>query len=225
MTLDQFFWIVSRVAGLASYAALAVALVTGIALRTAVLDWLGSNRALRSLHEYTTVLWTPLAVLNLAALLLDKTSRIGFVDLVLPFHSVYGSLAIGLGALSVDVLVVVTVTAYLKAAHESEPLEMGAPPFVRRVCADLPACGAERHRFQRPIGVSDQLVGSGRLGRARADARCVGPAARIDQVRTESPSHLQGGGLGERSIRPILNAALRAGVGEQTNRSIERRSA
>src|SRR4029077_6358421 len=51
MTLDQFFWVLSRVAGLGSYAALAVAVVTGIALRTAVLDWLGSNRALRSLHE------------------------------------------------------------------------------------------------------------------------------------------------------------------------------
>jgi methionine sulfoxide reductase heme-binding subunit len=114
MTIDQFFWVVSRVAGLASYAALAVALVTGIALRTAVLDWLGSNRALRSLHEYTTILWIPLAAVHLAALLLDKTSRIGWVDLVVPFHSTYGSLAIGLGALSVDVLVVVTVTALLK---------------------------------------------------------------------------------------------------------------
>jgi sulfoxide reductase heme-binding subunit YedZ len=114
MTIDQLFWIVSRVAGLASYAALAVAMVTGIALRTAVLDWLGSNRTLRSLHEYTTVLWIPLAVLHLVALLLDKTSRIGLVDLVLPFHSVYGSLAIGLGALSVDLLVVITVTAFLK---------------------------------------------------------------------------------------------------------------
>src|SRR6202521_1665643 len=114
MTADQFLWVLARVAGLGSYAALAVAMVTGIALRTAVLDWLGSNRALRSLHEYTTVLWIPLAVLHLAALLLDKTSRIGLVDLVLPFHSVYGPLAIGLGALSVDVLVVVTVTAYLK---------------------------------------------------------------------------------------------------------------
>jgi sulfoxide reductase heme-binding subunit YedZ len=114
MTIDQFFWIVSRVSGLASYAALAVAMVTGIALRTAVLDWLGNNRALRSLHEYTTVLWIPLAVLHLAALLLDRTSRIGLVDLVLPFHSVYGSLAIGLGALSVDVVVVVTATALLK---------------------------------------------------------------------------------------------------------------
>jgi predicted ferric reductase len=114
MTLDQFFWVVSRVGGLGSYAALAVALVTGIALRTAVLDWLGSNRALRSLHEYTTVLWMPLAVVHLAALLLDRTSRIALIDLVLPFHSAYGTLGIGLGTLAVDVLLVVTVTAYLK---------------------------------------------------------------------------------------------------------------
>ncbi len=114
MTIDQFFWVLSRVAGLGSYAALAVALVTGIALRTAVLDWLGSNRALRSLHEYTTVLWIPLAVVHLAALLLDRTSRIALIDLVLPFHSTYGTLGIGLGTVAVDVLLVVTVTSYLK---------------------------------------------------------------------------------------------------------------
>jgi methionine sulfoxide reductase heme-binding subunit len=114
MTADQFFWVLSRVAGVSSYAALAIALVTGIALRTAVLDWLGSNRALRSLHEYTTVLWIPLAGLHLVSLLLDSTARVGVLDLFIPFHSTYGTLAIGLGALSLDVLVVVTVTAFLK---------------------------------------------------------------------------------------------------------------
>jgi sulfoxide reductase heme-binding subunit YedZ len=114
MTADQFFWVLSRVAGLSSYAALAIALVTGIALRTAVLDWLGSNRALRSLHQYTTVLWIPLAGLHLLSLLLDATARIGWLDLVVPFHSTYGTLAIGLGALSVDVLVIVTITAFFK---------------------------------------------------------------------------------------------------------------
>src|ERR1700730_12799923 len=114
MTMDQFFWVLARVAGLSSYAALAVALVTGIALRTAVLDWVGSNRALRSLHEYTTVLWIPLAGLHLLSLLLDKTARIGLLDLVIPFHSSYASLAIGLGALSVDILLLVTVAAFLK---------------------------------------------------------------------------------------------------------------
>src|ERR1700681_3528725 len=113
MTMDQFFWVLARVAGLSSYAALAIALVTGIALRTAVLDWLGSNRALRSLHEYTTVLWIPLAGLHLLSLLLDTTARVGVLDLVIPFHSTYGTLAIGLGALSVDVLVIVTAFALI----------------------------------------------------------------------------------------------------------------
>src|SRR5438445_13495841 len=114
MTTDQLLWVLARVAGLASYGALAIALVTGIALRTAVFDWLGSNRAVRSLHEYTTVLWLPLGALHVLSLLLDSTARIGVIDVVLPFHSSYGALAIGLGALSLDVLVAVTIAAYLK---------------------------------------------------------------------------------------------------------------
>lgn len=114
MTTDQFFWVLARVAGLGSYASLSIALVTGIALRTAVLDWLGSNRAVRAVHEYSTVLWIPLAVLHLLSLLLDRTARIGLLDLVVPFHSSYGTLAIGIGALSVDLLIAVTVTSFLK---------------------------------------------------------------------------------------------------------------
>src|SRR5437879_6809422 len=114
MTGDQFFWVLSRVAGLGSYVALAIALVTGIALRTAVLDWLGSNRALRSLHEFTTVLWIPLAVLHLVALVLDHTARVSVVDLIVPFLAPYGTLAIGLGTLSLDLLVVVTLTSFMR---------------------------------------------------------------------------------------------------------------
>ncbi len=114
MTGDQFLWVLARVAGLASYASLAIALVTGIAMRTAVLDWLGSNRALRSLHEYTTVLWIPLALIHIGALVLDSTARVGLVDVFIPFLTPYGSLAIGLGTLSVDVLLVVTITSFLK---------------------------------------------------------------------------------------------------------------
>src|SRR5579872_2941394 len=114
MTTDQFFWVMARVAGLSSYASLAIAVVTGIALRSAVLDWLGSNRAVRSLHEYTTALWIPLATLHIVSLLLDATARVGWLDLVVPFHSSYGTLGIGLGALALDVLVVVTVAAFLR---------------------------------------------------------------------------------------------------------------
>ena len=111
VTTDQFFWVLARVAGLSSYAALAIALVTGIALRTAVFDWLGSNRLVRSLHEFTIVLWVPLAGLHILALLLD---------VFVPFHSTYGTLAIGVGALSFDLLVAVTVAAYLKRRMSKE---------------------------------------------------------------------------------------------------------
>ena len=114
MTTDQFFWALARVGGLASYASLAVAVFTGIALRTAVLDWLGSNRALRSLHEYTTVLWIPLSAVHIGALLLDQTARIGLLDILIPFRAPYGTLAIGLGTLSVDALLVVTFTSFFK---------------------------------------------------------------------------------------------------------------
>jgi predicted ferric reductase len=114
MTTDQFFWVLARVAALSAYASLAIALVTGIALRSAVLDWLGSNRAVRSLHEYTTVLWIPLAILHVGSLLLDMTARIALIDLVVPFHSSYGTLGIGLGALSLDLLVVVAIAALLR---------------------------------------------------------------------------------------------------------------
>jgi sulfoxide reductase heme-binding subunit YedZ len=114
MNTDEFLWVLARVGGLASYASLAVALFTGIALRTAVLDWLGSNRALRSLHEYTTVLWIPLGIVHVGALVLDQTARVGLLDFIVPFRAPYGTLAIGLGTLSVDVLLIVTVTSFFK---------------------------------------------------------------------------------------------------------------
>lgn len=114
MTADQFLWVLARACGLASYASLAIALLTGIALRTAVLDWLGNNRALRSLHEFTTVLWIPLGILHVVALLLDHTARVTPIDVVIPFLAPYGTLAIGLGTLSLDLLVLVTLTSWLK---------------------------------------------------------------------------------------------------------------
>jgi sulfoxide reductase heme-binding subunit YedZ len=106
--------VIARVAGLASYGALAIALLTGIALRTAVLDWMGSNRALRAMHAYTTWLWITLGVVHIGGLLLDQTARIGVLDVLVPFRAPYGTLAVGLGTLSVDALIVVSVTAWMK---------------------------------------------------------------------------------------------------------------
>lgn len=114
MTPDLFFWILARVAGLSAFAALSISLLTGLALRTAVLDWVGSNRALRSLHEFTALLWIPLGVLHMASLLLDQTARVRPLDLLVPFQMPYGTLAIGLGTLAFELFAVVAVTGWLR---------------------------------------------------------------------------------------------------------------
>jgi predicted ferric reductase len=109
-----FVWIVARATGLASYIALCIAVLSGIALRTSVLDFLATNRALRNLHDFTTWLWIPLGGAHVAALLLDKTAQITPLDIIVPFQVSYAPLAIGLGTISLDIIVIVTVTSWLK---------------------------------------------------------------------------------------------------------------
>ncbi len=120
MNMELLVWLVARVAGLSAFAALSMSLLSGLALRTGVLDWMGSNRVLRSLHEYTTLLWLPLGAVHIGALLLDQTARVRPLDLLVPFLVPYGGLAIGLGTVTFQVFVVVTVTGLLRRRMESQ---------------------------------------------------------------------------------------------------------
>lgn len=116
MSLDTFLWILARVTGLGAAAALAISLLTGLALRSAVLEWLATNRALRSTHEFTAILWIPLGLSHVVLLLLDGSVKtpIRLLDLVVPFKVSYGTLAIGLGTITFDLLVLVAVTGWLR---------------------------------------------------------------------------------------------------------------
>lgn len=114
MDPQLFFWVVARATGLAAYIALCLSVLSGIALRTSVLDFLAKNRALRSLHDFMTWIWIPLGAAHVVSLLLDKTARIAPLDLVVPFQVDYAPLAIGLGTVSLDLLLVITVTSWLR---------------------------------------------------------------------------------------------------------------
>ena len=118
LTLDQFFWVLGRVAGLGSFAALSISLVTGVALRSGLFGGLAKNRSLKSTHEFTAVLWIPLGLLHVASLVLDQTARVSIRDLVIPFLANYdaaGRLALGLGTIGLDLFVVVAITGWLKS--------------------------------------------------------------------------------------------------------------
>jgi sulfoxide reductase heme-binding subunit YedZ len=117
---DLVFWLLSRVTGLSAFAALSLAVLSGEALRTSVLDALASNRAIRKLHDLTTPLWLPLGAAHCITLLLDRTARIEPLDLVLPFGVEYGRWQVGLGTVSLDILVVVVLTSWMRRAMSND---------------------------------------------------------------------------------------------------------
>ena len=114
MDPQLLFWIAARATGLASYIALCLSILSGVALRTSVLDFLAKNRPLRSLHDFMTWVWIPLGAAHLVTLVLDKTAQIRPIDAFVPFQVSYAALPIGLGTISLDIFVIVTLTSWLR---------------------------------------------------------------------------------------------------------------
>jgi predicted ferric reductase len=115
VSLDQLLWLTSRAAALTAYFVLAAALLTGQALRNAMLEGVVRNRDLSNLHRFLTVCWVPFVALHVLAMTLDAVARIGPLDLVIPFRVSYAALPIGLGTIGFDLLLIVTIAAYLRS--------------------------------------------------------------------------------------------------------------
>src|SRR6266508_1923873 len=89
---DLIFWLIARVMGLSAFLALTIATLSGVALRTSVLDRLGTNRAWRELHTFSTALCVPLGAPHLARLPPAGTARSGPPALIVPFDIANGAL-------------------------------------------------------------------------------------------------------------------------------------
>lgn len=114
MTAAEVVWIAARATGTASLVALALSVLSGMALRSGALAWLSHNRGVRAVHDLTSVLWLPLALAHVVALFLDPYAKLGLADLIIPFQVAYGRLAIGLGTISLQLMLVVVISTWLK---------------------------------------------------------------------------------------------------------------
>jgi DMSO/TMAO reductase YedYZ heme-binding membrane subunit len=115
VSFDQLLWLTSRAAALTAFFVVAATLLTGQALRSAMFEGAVRNRDLSSLHRFLTISWVPFVSLHVLAMTLDGVARIGPLDLVIPFRVSYAALPIGLGTIGFDLLLIVTVTGYLRA--------------------------------------------------------------------------------------------------------------
>jgi len=113
--MTDLIWIVARSTGTAALVALVLSVLSGMALRSGALAWLSHNRGVRAVHDLTSVLWLPLAIAHVIALMLDPYAKIGLADLFVPFLVPYGSFAIGLGTISLQLIVVVLSSTWLRS--------------------------------------------------------------------------------------------------------------
>ena len=114
MTTDIVLWDAARAAALAAFTVLSVSLLTGMAVRTALLAPVARNRAVLSLHGFLSWFWLPLVGVHVAALVLDGTARIGLLDLLVPFRVGYARVAVGLGTVGLLLLLLVGISSALR---------------------------------------------------------------------------------------------------------------
>jgi methionine sulfoxide reductase heme-binding subunit len=114
VSIDQLLWLTSRAAALTAFFVLAAALITGQAMRSAMFEGAMRNRDLSRLHRFLTLCWVPFVGLHVLAMTLDAVARISPLDLVIPFRVSYAAVPVGLGTIGFDLLLVVTITSYLR---------------------------------------------------------------------------------------------------------------
>jgi len=114
VTTDQI-WIIARSTGTAALVALVLSILSGMALRSGALAWLSHNRGVRAVHDLTSIMWIPLIVVHVITLMLDPYAKVGIIDLFVPFLVSYGSFAIGLGTISLQLIAIVLIATWLRS--------------------------------------------------------------------------------------------------------------
>lgn len=116
MSIDpQTIWILARATGVASLVALTISMLTGMALRPRLFGRLATNRVVSDVHEFATYLWLPFGAAHVLGILIDPYAHVGIGDLIVPFQVGYGAFAIGLGTVSMQLVLVVALAAWSRS--------------------------------------------------------------------------------------------------------------
>ncbi|MGZ6827313.1 MAG: ferric reductase-like transmembrane domain-containing protein [Mycobacteriales bacterium] len=108
-------WYLTRSTGVVSFLLLTAALVLGVAsTQRALASPRWPRFATQSLHRNVALLGLGLLVVHIATTVLDSYVTVGWVSAVVPFSSSYKRLGVGLGALALDLLLLVVGTSLVR---------------------------------------------------------------------------------------------------------------
>ncbi|HVC66218.1 MAG TPA: ferric reductase-like transmembrane domain-containing protein [Acidimicrobiales bacterium] len=108
------FWFLTRASGLVSIVLLSATIVLGV---VASVGWTSERwpRFLsQNVHRNLSLLCIAFVGIHVVTTVLDGFVPIGFLDTVLPFHSPYRPIYLGLGALGFDLMLAVLITSGLR---------------------------------------------------------------------------------------------------------------
>ncbi len=108
-------WVLSRATGFVSLLLLTVIMVVGVLVTRQQQVGRLPRFVLVGLHRNAALLGVVFIALHIAAVVYDPYVSINWIDAVIPFRSSYRPLWVGLGAVSLDIIVALVVTSLLRA--------------------------------------------------------------------------------------------------------------
>jgi len=112
---QQLWWYITRSAGIIAYLLLWLSMVWGLAVPSRIISPLIDQASTFDFHQFISLLSIGFALLHILVLTLDRYLPYSTLQILIPFLSPYRPLWVGIGVISFYIIVLVTVTFYLRA--------------------------------------------------------------------------------------------------------------
>jgi predicted ferric reductase len=110
----QTWWYVTRASGIIAYLLLWFSTILGLAVTSKYLDGMLDRLFTYDFHEFISLLAIGFTLVHVLVLTLDKYLPYTFAQILVPFISPYRPFWVGVGVISFYLIVLVTVTFYLR---------------------------------------------------------------------------------------------------------------
>jgi len=110
----QLWWYVTRAAGLTGYFLLWLSMVWGFAIPTKIIQPVVDSTYTYDFHEYLSLIGLGFILLHIVVLMFDKFLSFSLLQILIPFIDTYRPFWVGVGIMSFYILLIVTVTFYLR---------------------------------------------------------------------------------------------------------------
>lgn len=111
----QIWWYVTRASGLTGYFLLWLSMVWGFAIPSRIFQPFLEGIFSYDFHEHLSLLGLGFVLLHVFVLLFDKFLPFNLIQILVPFTSSYRPLWVGIGIISFYLLLLVTLTFYLRS--------------------------------------------------------------------------------------------------------------